>query len=274
MRQRTAILSLATIILTSANANAQYYGGGAQGNPYYAQQRTYYTNPRPSYVPPQYTASQYKYNKPQQTLQRSIYDRRISVGIDYQVGLASYGDTEFTVESPLAGGVDYKAGMRDFDRQIHGLQFNIGWRILKNLGLEAFYTHSLDKKNVEYIDSYSGYPEFAEGAYSIYYKAYGIDALGFYPVNDFIEFIASIGVGKYDAEAKVKISVYENDTHDAIRSNSKTFSESVMGYRIGGGLQMWISKHIAFRIMGRWVHLGGDFMNYVTEINAGVRYHF
>ena len=268
---------LATVFATAAEA--QYYNnypaanramsyGNATGS------RPYYANPRPAYTPKQYTASTYKYNKPQQTVQNSIYDGRFTIGVDYQLGMASYGDDNFAIESPLAGGRDLVGSMRDFERQIYGLQLNIGWRIFKRLGIEAFYTHSLKNKKIKYTDSYSGYPEFAQGYYDVSYKAYGIDALGFYPVNDFIELLATIGVGKYDVEAKAKISVYEDDTHDALRSASKTFSESMLGYRIGGGVQFWISKRLALRVMGRWTQLGGDMVRYMTEVNAGVRYHF
>lgn len=283
MRNCLGILSFVFMLVESLNVSAQYYNsapsynyGNQQPYGYQGVQNapTYYTNPRPAYVPPQYRASTYKYIAPPKTLQKSIYDNRITVGFDYQMGFASYKDTVFSIASPLPGGIDYKSDTRDFDRKIQGLQFNMGWRASRNWGLEAFYTHSLDNKHVKYTESYTGYPLFAQGSYTIYYKAYGLDLLGYYQANDFIEFIASIGVGKYDAEAKVKVSMYENITHTSILSNGQTFSDSMIGYRIGGGLQFWISRHLAFRLMGRWTQLGGDFMKYITEVNAGIRYHF
>ena len=98
--------------------------------------------------------------------------------------------------------------------------------------------------------------------------------LGYVPINDDIEFIASIGVGKYDATAKVKIMAYEGISTNELRSTSKEFEDSSVAYRIGGGFQIWLSKHLTLRVMGRWSSIGGDFMSYITEINAGVRYHF
>ena len=247
-----------------------YYNQSA--NP---QNRTaYYTTPRPSYVPPQYTASTYKYHAPQDTVKNSIYDGRFTMGIDYVVGFASFKDTKFEVEAILPGDDPFVSGTRDFDRTTNALQFNVGWRIFKKFGIEAFYTQSLDQKRISTTSSYSNYPEFARGEYTIYYRGYGLDLLGYYPFNDFIEFIASIGVGKYDAEAKVKYSAYTDNTHNYLRSNEKTFEESNMAYRIGGGLQVWLSRHIALRVMGRWTATGGEFLNYITEINAGIRYHF
>ena len=55
---------------------------------------------------------------------------------------------------------------------------------------------------------------------------------------------------------------------------SQTFEDSVVAYRIGGGLQFWLSRHMAFRVTGRWTSFGGDFADYITEVNLGVRYHF
>lgn len=262
-----------------ANSGYARQTGYAPANAYVqtptsAQWNAQYTTPRASYVPPQYTASTYKYNQPNQTVQKSIFENRISVGADFVVGFASYEDTDFSLPSPLTGGSTYEAGTRDFDRQIHGLSVNMGWRVFKNFGIEAFYTHSLDEKKTSRVESYSLYPEFARAEYTIYYRAYGLDLLGYLPYNDFIEFIASVGVGKYDAEAKVKVVAYENSTHNPLRSNSQTFEDSSMAYRVGGGVQLWVSRHIALRLMGRWTSIGGDFMKYITEINAGVRYHF
>lgn len=266
--------------LYSSSVNAQYYAyppvryNSNNNYTYPVAGQTYYTTPRPTYVPQQYQTSNYKYVAPQKTVQKSIYDGRFTIGMDYVTSFASYENTNFSVPSPLIGGDPYISGTRDFDKHINSLQFNAGWRIFKNFGLEAFYTHSLDQKKVKYTESYTYYPEFARGEYTIYYKAYGLDLLGYYPINDFIEFIASVGVGKYDVEAKVKVVAYENNSHTSVRANSKVFSDSLMGYRVGGGFQIWLGRKIALRLMGRWTSLGGEFARYMTELNAGIRYHF
>lgn len=283
MKKKFGTLSFMMGMAMMASAHAQYYNNAPQynysqprayGTQGYNQAPTYYTNSRPAYVPPQYRVSDYKYIAPQKTVQNSIYDNRFTVGLDYQMGFASYKDTSFEVETPLPGGQNYNSSTRNFDRQIQAIQLNLGWRVSRNWGLEAFYTHSLDNKKVKFTDSYTGYPLFAQGSYTMYYRAYGLDLLGYYPVNSFMEFIASVGLAKYDAEAKVKVSVYEDNTHTSILSNSQKFTDSMIGYRIGGGLQFLVSRHIAFRLMGRWTQLGGDYMKYITEVNAGVRYYF
>ena len=253
-----------------------YYQQPQQQQVYYQQQpqqQAYYQQPQVNYQPRQQAEPQ-KTQKAAQTQNTGLMIGPISVGADYVFGIASYKTENFEVPSALTGGEPYKASMRSFERNNHSLSFNLGFRPFKHLGIEAFYQQSLPQKKVAYTESYSYYPEFARGEYEISYKVYGLDLLGYMPMNDFIEVIASIGVGKYDAEAKVKVVAYENNSGNKIRTSSKTFSDSTFAYRIGGGVQFWLSRHLAFRLMGRWTQIGGDFMNYITEVNAGVRYHF
>ena len=196
------------------------------------------------------------------------------VGADYVLGYASYETVDFVVDSALTDGQSFVSDTRDLDRMFNSLSFNIGWRPLRNIGIEAFYQASLNETKVKYVESYTHYPEFARGEYKASYKVYGLDLLGYIPINDYIEFIASVGVGKYDAEAKVKVTAYEDTSYNQLRTTSKTFEDSKMAYRIGAGGQIWLSKHLTFRVMARWTQIGGDFMKYITEVNAGVRYHF
>lgn len=198
----------------------------------------------------------------------------ISIGADYVIGYASYAETDFTLESSLTGGEEFVSDTREFDRSLNSLSLNLGWRPLRHFGIEAFYSTALGDNKVTHTESYSQYPEFARREYEVTYKAFGIDLLGYIPINDYIEFIASIGVGKYDAKAKVKVVAYEETSYNDLRSVDKKFEDSSVAYRIGGGMQIWMSKHLTFRLMARWTQIGGEFMDYITEINAGVRYHF
>ena len=245
------------------NNNAGYYNNGSYQQQQAApqQQRPYFSNTN-YYAPPPVARKQ----------ERDI--GQVSVGADYVVGYASYKTVDFKVDSALTGGQDFVSDTRDFDRSFNSVSLNLGWRPLRNLGIEAFYSTSLSEKKVAYTESYTHYPEFARGEYEVSYRAYGIDLLGYLPINDYIEFIASIGVGKYDAEAKVKVVAYEDTSYNNLKSTSKSFNDSSLAYRLGGGMQIWLSKHLTFRAMLRWTQVGGDFMDYITEINAGVRYHF
>ena len=260
-------------------SSAQYYNQG-----YY----NYGSYPQAMYQQPQISHSSYQ-TKPQilQSYGGGTYHAphklptkkerefgSISIGADYIIGYASYAETDFTLESSLTGGEEFVSDTREFDRSLNSLSLNLGWRPLRHFGIEAYYSTTLGDNKVTHTESYSQYPEFARREYEVTYKAFGIDLLGYIPINDYIEFIASIGVGKYDAKAKVKVVAYEDNSYNDLRSVDKKFEDSSVAYRLGGGMQIWMSKHLTFRLMARWTQIGGEFMNYITEINAGVRYHF
>lgn len=266
MKKSFVIISFLGVVCP-ALAAAQYYNYGGNYPASYVRQ--------PARVAPSRGYSNTNYYAPAQMPQKKQREiGSISVGADYVLGYASYKTVDFVVDSALAGGQDYVSDTRDFDRSFNSVSFNIGWRPLRYFGVEAFYSTSFDEDKVKYTDVLASTTEFNRGEYSVSYKVYGLDLLGYVPVNDYIEFIASVGVGKYDAEAKVKVTAYDSISYGAIGSNEKTFEDSAWAYRIGAGGQIWLSKHLTFRAMVHWAKLGGDFMDYITEINAGVRYHF
>ena len=254
--------------------NQGYYGYGSYPQAMYQQpQATPQSYQQRGQLNPSYSSGTY-YAPHKVAPKKEREFGSISVGADYIIGYASYAETDFTIESALTGGEEFISDTREFDRSLNSLSLNLGWRPLRHFGIEAFYSTTLGDNKVEYTESYSFFPEFARGEYEVTYKAFGIDLLGFIPINDYIEFIASIGVGKYDAKAKVKVVAYEDNSYNNLRSIDKNFEDSSVAYRIGGGMQIWLSKHLTFRLMARWTQIGGEFMDYITEVNAGVRYHF
>lgn len=254
--------------------NQGYYGYGSYPQAMYQQpQATPQSYQQRGQLNPSYSSGTY-YAPHKVAPKKEREFGSISVGADYIIGYASYAETDFTIESALTGGEEFISDTREFDRSLNSLSLNLGWRPLRHFGIEAFYSTTLGDNKVEYTESYSFFPEFARGEYEVTYKAFGIDLLGFIPINDYIEFIASIGVGKYDAKAKVKVVAYEDNSYNNLRSINKNFEDSSVAYRIGGGMQIWLSKHLTFRLMARWTQIGGEFMDYITEVNAGVRYHF
>ena len=254
--------------------NQGYYGYGSYPQAVYHQpQATPQSYQQRGQLNPSYSSGTY-YAPHKVAPKKEREFGSISVGADYIIGYASYAETDFTIESALTGGEEFISDTREFDRSLNSLSLNLGWRPLRHFGIEAFYSTTLGDNKVEYTESYSFFPEFARGEYEVTYKAFGIDLLGFIPINDYIEFIASIGVGKYDAKAKVKVVAYEDNSYNNLRSIDKNFEDSSVAYRIGGGMQIWLSTHLTFRLMARWTQIGGEFMDYITEVNAGVRYHF
>ncbi len=290
MKKSNFYIILSSLLLLSSYTSAQnYYDPG-----YYSQQQpTYYPTVQHGYynypTQAQYsTQSQAQaITSRSQTMGSNYYAPHIVekakerdfvsiyVGADYVLGYASYKDKDFIVESALTDGNDFVSDAGSFDRNFDSISLNLGWRPHRNIGIEAFYQTSLDKNKVVYTESYTQYPEFARGEYEVSYNVIGLDLLGYIPINDYIEFIASIGVGKYNAEAEARVVAYENVAPSGeLRSTSKNFEDSAVAYRLGGGFQIWLSKHLTLRAMVRWTQIGGDFMDYITEGNIGVRYHF
>lgn len=199
----------------------------------------------------------------------------VSIGADYVLGYFKFESNEHNLGELISGGGDYTFDTNEFERRNNSVALSFGWRPFKYIGIEAYYLTSLKETKNDNFWSKTSYTEFETSEQEVSYKSYGIDLLGYFQINDYIDFIASIGVGKYDVEADVTVSARNVGVPpNIIRSESKKFEDSVTAYRIGGGFQVWLSNHISMRIMGRWIRLGGEFADYVTEVNAGVRYHF
>ena len=248
-----------------ANYNTGNYGY-VSNNAYYAQQA-----PQPDI----YQAPAKNNNIPYQNTKNTKRRRGVgtfSVGADYVLGYTKYLENEF-----VAGNF-YRYNTKDFDRKSDALSLNIGWRPLKYLGFEAYYLMSADSEKSEIVNGISA-SRVRTIDQSTSYTSYGFDIIGYYPINDVIELLASIGVGKYDIEGNyvytaISPSVTDGTIGYVSGQTSKTFKDSVTAYRIGGGFQLWLSRHLAFRLTGRFTSLGGDLADYITEINMGVRYHF
>lgn len=130
-----------------------------------------------------------------------------------------------------------------------------GLRIGRNWGVEVFYqTSNTAKKTAD--DEWR-----TEGDYT----AYGVDALGFLPLNDQLELVAAAGVGKYEFDVKLK---YSDGIHEFSGSDDN------IGYRFGAGAQYNITGHWALRGMVRYVVLDSEYIDDMLEFSLGMRYTF
>ena len=130
-----------------------------------------------------------------------------------------------------------------------------GLRIGRNWGVEVFYqTSNTAKKTAD--DEWR-----TEGDYT----AYGVDALGFLPLNDQLELVAAAGVGKYEFDVKLK---YSDGIHEFSGSDDN------VGYRFGAGAQYNITDHWALRSMVRYVVLDSEYIDDMLEFSLGMRYTF
>lgn len=199
---------------------------------------------------------------------------KFSIGADYVMGFVSLDDKTSQIESPLYGGDTYTASMKDFSDNAKIISGNIGWRPWRYLGFEAFYQQSLSEKNIGYQEHYNARDYFAQAEYEMEYKAYGLDAIAYIPLTSKIEFLASLGLANYDIDGTVSLNAYDLSTANNVATNKVSYSDSKLSYRAGLGAQVMLSEHLAFRIMYRYVSIGGDYFDDLSELSLGVRYTF
>ncbi len=156
------------------------------------------------------------------------------IGIDYGYDHASYkGDVKGAKKS-------YNSGI-----------INVGARMYKYSGIEAFFQQSGKRK------SFKG---TAREVRTEFY-AYGADLYGYLPVTCYgINLLGSAGLANYNVKAKTKAGGSEDKQR--------------MGYRIGAGVQYDFNQHFAARVMGRYNYIGAKHLDNMKEITVGLRYSF
>lgn len=169
------------------------------------------------------------------------------IGLDYAYSDVSATDQIYGVPDDYYE-TDFNSGV-----------INAGTKIGDYFGVEAFYQKSGEEKgkSVRVIDAYDRV--IAEGKIKTNFDAYGLDLMGYIPVTDKLDAIASVGAGQYEFE---------------IEGLGYSFSEDGLGVRGGLGLQYNFNDHVAVRGMARYVHLDMDEVDYLTEFTAGIRYSF
>lgn len=123
----------------------------------------------------------------------------------------------------------------------------IGVKMNDIIGVEAFYQQSLEEESFDVLTTS--------------FNAFGVDALAYVPLNETIEFIPSVGIGRYKVKADI--------------AGYGSVSEDGLGLRAGLGMQINFNENIGWRIGGRYVHLD-DFesVDSLMEVSTGLRFTF
>ena len=121
----------------------------------------------------------------------------------------------------------------------------------------------MDKFGVEIFNQMSGKrtKDLTDGDLKTKINAYGLDLYGYQPLGC---------EGKYDLLATVGLANYYYKGEWDSGSDSK----NRIGYRVGGGAMYNFNDHISARVVGRYAYIGGDSLNHVAEVTAGLRYTF
>lgn len=167
------------------------------------------------------------------------------VGLDYAYTDASADD--------IYGLSDY------YETKFNSGVINAGTKIGDYFGVEAFYQKSGDEKGpkIAIVDNQNNV--IAADKITTSFDAYGLDLMGYIPVTDKLEAIASIGAANYNFE---------------MEGFGISLEEEGLGVRGGLGLQYNINDNLAVRGMARYVYLEMDEVDYLTEFTAGIRYSF
>ena len=235
--------------LFSFNTNAQYY-----------QQSTQYKKK----AKPEYTVQQPQYHN-----QKSSWRIRPVVGFDYSYSMID-SDASFWDDN-------YSSAIED---KYDSLSLAGGVKINQNFGIELFYQQSSKEKGI-YDFLFPNDSLFGIDTIHLKYKAYGVDFIGYLPFHKKFDLIGSIGIAQYELD-----TTYSEDYFylSELYHHKVKGSDNNIGFRIGAGIQAYVTDNISFRLMAKYQHTDlnasmydGDCkidLNHTIDLTAGLRFYF
>lgn len=198
------------------------------------------------------------------------------VGFDYNIAKQSSASSDLVFDdihfahSPVNINTDGIVDDQD------SLSFVLGARVSKYWGLEAFYETSYKDNTTSQIDQTTvNNPDYyMMNDYLTNYHAFGLDVIGYVPLSQYFDLLASVGVAQYRFENSATFSIYyvDSSTGDAIITQN--FNENKFGWRVAAGGQLNIAEGVALRAMYRYVSVGGKLIDDMKELSFGVRFLF
>lgn len=276
MRKFLLLAGIFTVLMCNTAKAERYYeedGYYYREKPRYSRQVEYvedreYQKPQPRYQrvkrsevrevkEPQYHKKEYvQYEEPNRI--------RPYIGIDIATSKVDFGDKQWVK--------DYDGGDNYFDDGNTSLSFVVGAKFNKHFGLEAFYQKSGDGKNEAGYEDNEEWGAWGNDKTTISYTAMGIDAIGYLPINQDFEILASLGLAQYDFESKISYSAIDEYGYYE-GSESKDFDS--LGIRVGIGAQYNLTDNLAIRGMARYIKMNDDdYVKSLTELSLGLRYMF
>lgn len=291
---------LAVLTFNSAKAQGYYYqnDGYYEEAPLYQRQVVYqqpqyrevqYVREEPRYVnqenyrQPQYREARYvrkkepHYRRMTNAEARQYRERQIYRDDEPTINrIRPYIGLDIGMQKMKFEADEDKDFFKDSTKSISGV---IGARINQHFGIEAYYQQSSEEEKT-LRESYDGFDDDAVYKFTLSYKSYGADFIGYIPVSQEFEILAALGLGQYDFEAKGKFSEpysYQNGNHTEsgtiTETNKKDFDS--LGIRLGIGAQYNITEHVALRGTLRYVKMvDDDYIKNLVEASLGIRYMF
>ena len=198
------------------------------------------------------------------------------LGLDYNIGSMSAGSKDVAFDDLIlaAGPINVKPD--DVLDDQDSLSFVAGARISKYWGLEAFYQQSYDDNTKTSVDTVTlNNPDYhLMNDYTTSFKAYGLDLIGYAPVSPYFDFVGSLGLAQYKFENEALFTSYYVDHTNPADVVKRNFDEDKIGWRAGIGAQLNIADGVALRAMYRYIYVGGDLVDDLSEVSFGLRFLF
>ncbi|CCZ29704.1 unknown [Proteobacteria bacterium CAG:495] len=201
------------------------------------------------------------------------------IGMDYNIASPSAASDHLSIDDIRFANGPIKLKTDNLIDDQDNLSFVLGARVSKYWGLEAFYEKTYEDKTLTSIDNHtlntgSSTGEYLMNEFTTKYSAYGLDLVGYIPVSAYFDFVGSVGVAKYDFETSANFAVYDVTGIRLKEVVSKKFDDSNVGWRAAIGAQVNIAEGVALRGMYRYVSIGGDIVDDMSEVSLGVRFLF
>ena len=201
------------------------------------------------------------------------------VGIEYNKSQVETNHKKINFNDPIfspANGVNIDSSQM-IDHQ-DNIGVVLGFRPHKNWGMEAFYNRAYAKNEVTQYDdvNISSTDYHLINTYVTKYQAFGVDLVGYLPVTQFFDFVAFVGIGKYqfDNSARFEARYLEGGITPAVYTANYSFDEDEIGYRVGGGVQFNVMNGVVLRLMYKYINIGSDTIHYLQEYSASLRFLF
>ena len=275
MRKFLLLAGIFTIFAYSQAKAEQYYendGYYYHDEPRYVERVEYREPVRQGYRKAgyEYQEPQYKRIKKEERVvqnqnnygQQKYYEKTNNIspyiGLDIAINSTYFGESEW-IKDNQEGGYEY------FEDKNTTLNFIVGAKFNKHFSLEVFYQTSSeeDMKVMDYEDWKT----------TISYTAFGIDSVGYMPISQELELLASLGLAQYYFESDDKYYEDWGGGYGEWINTSKDFD--TLGFRFGIGAQYNITNNLALRGMARYIKMNDDeYVKSLTEFSLGLRYMF
>lgn len=274
--RKLLILAGIFTVLAYNNAQARYY----EENGYYYEEKPRYERQVRYREEPKYARQEpVRYRRLSNEEVREYEERQLTntasstirpyIGVDIATTKMKFGKNEWMKDDD-----EDDNEIDAFEKSNKAFSLIAGVKFNQHFGLEAFYQKSgKETKNI-YEDEGEDWSEKQKTELS--YAAYGIDAIGYMPVTQEVELLASLGFAQYDFKTKFIDNYSEIEDGEKYSENevdNKDFDS--LGIRIGIGAQYNINEHFALRAMARYIKMDDDeYIKSLTELSLGLRYMF